>query len=527
MTRPLLRHLAAMLALVLAAAVCWPPAAARAETAAEAYQRLLRERAQVARVRFRDDPTDVAGKAYEFGKALLDAFGVPGNVLDAADLARALKNDGPSWQLAGTTLAKALASNVPTGGFQKVVEGLERRELLEIARLAGIASGDDIAESTETLQRLVVDYLDSGPGLAGRAAGGEAGAAAVDVFIDVLGRVCKTCSAAYRAYDLAVEAATAAEIAFENEMTQAMFGQIAKADWYRADEFLPYYTGNPALQTEARRALEAAWAAAGRSGKPTEDEVLRYVFQRYQQWRAEIAGRRADADLLAKAQGFYEKLLGYEKRDMYGEGSEADWAARWMADFVSLWNDLTALRGDAPWPFGLGEGAVRHEVAELLRRWRTAGLTDAQVSWEIRRLAAGWGWIAKDRVGPPPPPPLPPPPPRVEDRAALETRVVARLTELDYAKLAALFQNAGIAPSRDFYECLCNGYGGDFHYHPEPEAGAVCGRMGPLGGMTWVGFHPGAYPYCISAHRLPDGRTIAQALADRIEQIRGAPSSRP
>jgi hypothetical protein len=63
MTRPRRRRIAALMRAALAALSALPAVPARAETAAEAYQRLLRERAAAPRVRFRDDPTDVAGKA--------------------------------------------------------------------------------------------------------------------------------------------------------------------------------------------------------------------------------------------------------------------------------------------------------------------------------------------------------------------------------------------------------------------------------------------------------------------------------
>lgn len=497
-----------------------------AETPAEAYQRMLMARTQVAQVRFRDDSTDVAGKTYEFAKAALDAFGVPGNFLDAADFARSLNADGFSADLAAGTLVKVLAQNVPTARIEALVGQMEQSELLEVARIIGLQSGEDTAETAGNLQRLVVDYFsETLPKAAGTAAGGDPAGAAFDTFIDVLGRVCKTCGAAYRAYDLAVEAAKAGEIFVDNLGTQAMFHDMAVAGWYRFDEFSQNFTGSPAMLAEARKALDAARAAAGRTGSATDEEVLRYVYDRYQRWQTEIAQKDADAAVLAAAQSLYEGLLDYEKRQMFGEGSETDWASRYMNDYLTLWNGLLGMKGDAPWPFGLGQETVRFEVNQVLKKWRSDGLTDAQIGYELRQLAARWGWIPQHQVGPPPPTPLPPPPPRTEDRDALVSRITGRLGQLSYSKLTALFENAGITPSADFYECLCNGYGGDFHFHSEPGAPNVCGRMGPLGGMTWVGFPPSSFEGCSAMHVLADGRSVTGALADRIEAIRAGQAS--
>ncbi len=497
-----------------------------AETPAEAYQRSLAARTQVQQVRFRDDPTDVAGKTYEFAKAALDAFGIPGNFLDAADFARTLSADGFSAELAGGTLVKVLAQNVPTARIEALVGRMEQAELMEVARIIGLHTGEDSGETAGNLQRLVVDYFsETLPKAAGTAHGGDPGGAVFDTFIDVLGRVCKTCGAAYRAYDLAVEAAKAGEIFVDNLGTQAMFRDMAIAGWYRFDEFSQNFTGSPAMLSEARKALEAARAAAGRNDPATDQDVLRYVYDRYQRWQTEIAQKDADAAVLAAAQSLYEGLLDYEKRAMFGEGSETDWASRYMNDYLTLWNGLVGMRGDAPWPFGLGQETVRFEVNQLLRRWRTEGLTDAQVGHELRQLAARWGWISPDRVGAPPPAPLPPAPPRIENRDALVSRITGRIGQLSYTKLTALLENAGITPSGDFYECLCNGYGGDFHFHSEPGAPNVCGRMGPLGGMTWTGFPPGSFEGCAGLHTLDDGRTVIGALADRIEAIRAGQGS--
>lgn len=498
--------------------------AARAETPAEGYQRALAARSEVEQVRFRDDSTDLAGKTYEFAKAALDAFGVPGNFLDAADFARAVNADGLSVDLAAGTLVRVLAQNVPTARIEALVGQMEQSDLLEVARIIGLQAGDESAETAGNLQRLVVDYFsETLPKAAGTVAGGDPGGAAFDTFIDVLGRVCKTCGAAYRAYDLAVEATRATEIFVDNIGTQAMFHDMAAAGWYRFDEFSENFTGSPAMLSEARKALEAARSAAGRTGPVSDEDVLRYVYDRYQRWQVEIAQTEADVAVLAAAQGLYEGLLNYEKRDMFGEGSEVDWAARYMTDYLTLWNGLLGMKGDAPWPFGLGQETVRFEVNQLLRRWRSQGLTDAQVGYELRQLAARWGWIPPERVGAPPPAPLPPPlpaPPRIEDRDALISRITVRLGQLSPAKLAALFDNAGITPSYDFYDCLCKYHGGDFYYHAEAGAPNVCGRMGPLGGMSWAGFAPAAFDGCAAIHTLADGRTVVGALADRIEAIR-------
>ena len=88
----------------------------------------------------------------------------------------------------------------------------------------------------------------------------------------------------------------------------------------------------------------------------------------------------------------------------------------------------------------------------------------------------------------------------------------------------ALMASAGIVPTGDFLNCLCpNG----FHYYSGPDAVQPCRHIGPLGGVDWAGVNGAAVEACAAAFRLPDGRTVVGALADRLLQVRKAQRGNP
>ncbi len=117
-----------------------------------------------------------------------------------------------------------------------------------------------------------------------------------------------------------------------------------------------------------------------------------------------------------------------------------------------------------------------------------------------------------------------------EDRDALVSRITGRLGQLSYTKLTALFENAGSRLRPTSTNASAMGMRGDFHFHSEPGAPNVCGRMGPLGGMTWVGFPPSSFEGCSAMHVLADGRSVTARLptgSRRSARVRPVSDKRP
>jgi hypothetical protein len=326
-----------------------------------------------------------------------------------------------------------------------------------------------------------------------------------------MGKACPPCDVAYKGYDLAAESSKALQIAFENEKTQAMFNQMKTADWYRDDEFKAGYTGNPTLQSEARKALESMWKAAGKTSTPTEDEVLSFVFDRFQRWKQEVVNQEKLEESIAKIEPYFTGLSEAEKSSMYGAADEATWAANYIKDYQEIWAELTGKMGKAHWPLGLGKAGVEAQVASFVKRWKQEGLSDEQVAWELTKLGVEWNWLPKDKLGPKPIPPM----------VQIEGNIAKRLPELNAAKLGALLESAGISPTSDFLNCLCPG---GTHYYTGKEATGPCRRIGPLGGESYFGIDGTAIMGCSAAYPMADGKTVTGALADKLLSIRKARS---
>ncbi|MGB8813463.1 MAG: hypothetical protein WCC57_09775 [Paracoccaceae bacterium] len=490
---------------------------ASAETPKEGFAAAASAQTKVTNLEFHDDPTDVSGKAWEFTKALVGASGVKGldNVMDAADFIKAGQKDGYSPELILTAGAKSISANFTTKRAEELVGKMSQSEMFKAAIVIGFEAKDTSAETATAVQRRLVEYMvETAPAVAVTA--GQEGAlpAGQQLFLDIMGKACPPCDAAYKGYDLAAESSKALQIAFENEKTQAMFNQMKTAGWYREDEFAAGYTGNSTLQAEARTALETMWKAAGKTGTPTEDEVLGFVFDRFQRWQQEAADKAKLDEVITKIEPYYIGLAGYEKTSMYGPGDEATHAGAYINDYQTLWAELTGMKGNATWPFGLGQAGVEAQVAGLVKRWRYEGLSDEQIAWEMAKLGADWGWIAPDMVGPKPPSPL----------SQIEKGIAGRLPQLSVEKLGALLASAGITPTADFMNCMCPG---GFHFYDGEDAMGPCRRIGSLGGVSWAGIDGNAVMGCSAAYPLPDGRTVTGALAAKLVDIRKAQQRAP
>lgn len=485
---------------------------ASAETPQEGFAKAASAHTKVTGLEFHDDPTDVTGKAWEFTKALVGASGMKGldTAMDAVDFVKAGQKDGYSPELILTAGAKSISANFTTKRAEELVGKMSQTEMFKAAIVIGFETKDTSAETAMAVQRRLVEYmLETAPAVAVTA--GQEGAlpAEQQLFLDIMGKACPPCDVAYKGYDLAAESSKALQIAFENEQTQAMFNQIKTADWYRDDEFKAGYTGNPTLQAEARKALETMWKAAGKTGTPTEDEVLGFVFNRYQQWQQEVVDKAKLDESITKIEPYFVGLSGSEKTSMYGPGDEATHAGAYIKDYQALWSELTGMKGNATWPFGVGKAGVEAHVAGLVKRWRYEGLSDEQIAWEMGKLGADWGWISPDKVGPKPPSPL----------SQVEKGIAGRLPQLSVEKLGALLASAGIVPPVDFMNCMCPG---GFHFYNGEDAVMPCRRIGSLGGVSWAGIDGAAVMGCSAAYPMPDGRTVTGALAAKLLDIRKA-----
>lgn len=475
-----------------------------APDASQAFDDAVGEYSTAEEVAFSDDHTNVGGKAYDFAKATLQWFGVPGTVVDSADFVRSASKEGINSVNALTLVAKTVARHVPTRQFEAVIKKLDQRQLLEVAERLHLGRATD-------LQKTVLKYLiETGPKAAGQAEGGAPSEALATVLVDVMKEACKTCGVAWTGYELAVEAKKAAEMAFDTAATQRMFSEMNKAGWYRLDEFQQYFSGGEILKDEARKALGLMHASQDLP-QPTDDQVMEYIFTRYQRWQTEIADRKRDAEVLAELKDTYVGLLSYEKEEMFGTGTEADWATRFAAGYMPLYNEFISYRGNKPWPFGLGQETVRNAVFNVLRDKLRGNLTEEEAAYEMRSYLYEWGWISLEERGE-----KPDRAPK-DDRQAIINRIEERLPNLSADKLGALFENIGIQPSVDFYNCLCTA---GYHYYTGPDAGGPCRRIGPLGGVDWSGLDASSWQSCGAAYPLPDGRNLVDAIADSVEARR-------
>ena len=138
----------------------------------------------------------------------------------------------------------------------------------------------------------------------------------------------------------------------------------------------------------------------------------------------------------------------------------------------------------------------RANASLLIRQRRRAALLAAAAFAGLGAFGAGAA-IAQDANAPAPiPTPQPP------------QAVVDYLSSLDAAKLTQLFQHLGLKPPEGFEGCLCpNG----FHRYSGPEG--PCRYRGPLWGNEYRDFDTSKLESCALAYRLPDGRTVLDAVA--------------
>ena len=503
----LVRNVSRLLTVVLFVVGAFQAAPALAETDQETYDRLLREMRETPRVKFLDDTNELNGRAYNFAKSLGGYFGLD-VTLDAADFARSVTKEGLNRENVLTLVATLAVKKGTSPQVKELLGGLDQQQLVRVLDRA-----DEIA-GPEARAALLGIVTQDAPKGAGQAAGGTSAEGLETVLAGVIGKLCKPCDNAYHGVKLAEEAVRVYRNYVDNERTQQLFralGKFEKGEG-RANTrkyFLEEYARRTIHYNEARRALAEIHRAAGK-GAPSNAEVEQFIWRRYERWQNDKAASRADADLLEQVRDYYLRLQDYEKEDMFGPGSEEKWSETFQDEYAALYRRLVALRGDNPWPGGMDRGRqpVRWEAYRLLKRWFTEDLSDMQVEYELRVLAAGWGWIAKADVPPPPPPPPPPGAShRDDDPDARRAHIMDRLVNLNHYKLSATVEAMGLDMPVEIMGCLCASYGvmgAGVSYRPEPWGD--CNNTKPCKGGNWgcvshdLPHDPAVWERCLAEH---------------------------
>ena len=417
-----------------------------AENTSDAYDQQLKDYAKVKQVVFRDDHTDVGGKAYDFAKATLNWFNVPGQILDVADFARSVKNDGIDGTNTLTLAAKLFASKVAVEKIGDSIRKMPKGDLINLAKKLGVSSkGGD-------LQKNILELMaETAPNAASTANEGNRRKAAAIILVDVVTKFCKTCDVAHKGYRLAKEAAKAADIAFDNTKTQAIFANITKAQADNYEDFQQSFVGQDSLKSGARKALALIHESREMS-PPSDDEVMKYIFQRYQGWQRETKARAEEAELLANVKDKYLNLTEGRKQAMFGDGTEEDWTRAFMSNYADLYRKVAGLKGDKPWPLG-GQKLAQRKIFDLLQKTLTQRMTAGEREYESRRLAASWGWIPQSEVGNPPPSWNQK---QFQSKAEQLAHIGDRLSKLNYKKLMSIMDYMHVELPDDFMRCLCS-----------------------------------------------------------------------
>ena len=232
----------------------------------------------------------------------------------------------------------------------------------------------------------------------------------------------------------------------------------------------------------------------------TDDQAKTYLFGLFEKWRQADDTAAKQADGLSKASAAFAKTTC--RAELESEVSPKGAACEKELQLFKRYADLDAqVRGrvnawmrpgnscNAPAAIDSETGAL---VCQLLRYGEDAYKTN------LGKYLEGCGLLNY-----------------AQDRNSAAKRVLDRLPKLTSEKLKALFDRAGVKPTDAFYGCLCpNG----FHLYSALDGGP-CRRIGPLGGVSFASYDSGAWAACAAANRLPDGRTVVDAVADTLMGI--------
>jgi len=425
------------------------PLAADTPKASEVFDQYVAKYAKPKRVKFTDDHTNVAGKAYDLAKATAGWFGVPGSLFDTAEFADTVRKEGLTSGNVLSITAKIIADNIDIKIVSKQIKGMNKSEILTILKEENLFDLDVLA-----LQRRLLDYVtETATKAASSTLDGKGKVALENVLIDIVTKVCKSCDVAHKSYEFAKESAKAAELAFDNELTQAMFEHMDKriqVDEYR--DFIGEFVKNKNFTDEARKALALYHKSTNRP-PPTNEEVMHYVFNRYKRWQREKKILNSEAEILIEAKGMFLALKKFEIAQ-FGD-NYPEQISNALKRFLAIYKKLMKYKGDKYMPPG-GRMSVIRSAMYLLKN------SDRNVL-DYRKLFTQQLQLLHWKKKP-------------QELSEIEkknrsTHVRERLIRLNDKKLQLVFNYMGIKPPKSFYHCLCRsaGYGSPQtrqFYHP-------------------------------------------------------------
>ena len=440
-----------------------------------AYDQAVEKYAKPRIIKFRDDPTDVSGKAYDLAKATLSWFGVVGNVIDAADFARSVKNEGINSVNIATYLSKIAVGNISNQRLSDYLNKMEDKDVIKLLSKHGIVDPD-----VNNYQRYLLDYIsETGPKAL---AEDDSSKAYEGILIDVVTKVCPPCDVAHKSFELAKESAKAAELFFDNKLTQELFEHMDKdMQVDQQIDFIREFSKNRNWTDEAEKALSLYHKSANLPS-PTYDEVLSYIFKRYERWQAERQVLQDEAEMLKQVKAEYLRLDYYDRKILFGQGDEELWADKFMSTYTNLYNQVISQKEEGFWTLECGRESVRVEVFHLLQKYFRNKLTSEQLAYEKKIVAAKCRWISDNEVGESPYKKekvsslIKPIQKNCASEKTIEDKrkckIMNRLIAFNHTKFLKVLNTLKVKSSKSFLNCLCSnaGYGSSStaqFYHPD------------------------------------------------------------
>lgn len=423
-----------------------------AKNQSELYDQYIAKHLRAKHVKFRDDPTDVGGKAYDFAKASLSWLGVPSTFTDSMDFVKSASEEGVNSGNVLSLATKLVGNNIDIKIVSKQVKGMSVDEIKFILMKNNIFNPKNLDIQGQLLAFLSETAPQAGGKLAGNVQVSEV---FTDVMVDIVNNACKTCNVAHKAYKLAQEAANATDQAFDNTKTQRMFNQMDIAGFYKFKDFDQYYTGGEQLKSGARKALDLYHKSQG-LGPPTEEDVKRFIYKRYERWQKEIETHKKEAKILEEMKPEFLKLPDRHKK-------------AFISEFLSVYNDLLKYKGNGILITGSNfDQKIRMKALYLLKNKHKSWF-----NYEYHKALAihHLGWGKK--------PSKPRQPSKAEESKKLGAVnkekldiVMTQVTKINHNKFLDTLEELNVKSQEPYLDCLCRnaGYGSSStrqFYHPD------------------------------------------------------------
>ncbi len=440
------------LILVVSVLIFAVPLAADTPKASEVFDQYVAKYAKPKRVKFTDDHTNVGGKAYDLAKATAGWFGVPGSFFDTVEFANSVKNEGLNSGNILSITAKIIANNIDIKIVSKQIKGMKTSEIITILKEKNLFDPDVLDQ-----QRRLLDYVtETATKAASSTVDGKGKAALENILIDIVTKVCKSCDVAHKSYEFAKESAKAAELAFDNELTQNMFEHMDKriqVDEYR--DFIGEFVKNKNFTDEAQKALALYHKSTNRS-PPTNEEVMHYIFNRYKRWKSEKKILNSEAEILIEAKGMFLALTTYELAQ-FGD-NYPEQMSNALKRFLVIYKELMKYKGNKYMPLGGGGRIAVIKAAMYLLKNSDRNVLDYRKLFTQQLQHLHWKKKPQELSE--------------TEKNSRSKHIRERLIRLNDKKLQLVLNHMGIKPPDSFYQCLCRnaGYGTSStrqYYHPK------------------------------------------------------------